>query len=187
MINIGVGRGAGVLNTLLQSHIVLEVPAIQLVTPSELGSRLPAGPNRFCMVMMPFVGQLEGQAALVFTCSGAARLVQAVTGQPAGPESIDTLEAGTVREVGNIVLNGVMGTVGNILGISLTYQVPGFRQGDTSLIQPPGKAGPYTAILANTRLRVEQLELEGDLVLLFAESSFTTMLQKIDDIILEEV
>jgi chemotaxis protein CheC len=187
MINIGVGRGAGVLNTLLQAHISLEIPAVHTITPSELPGILESGDPGLCLVTMPFAGPLEGEATMVFSCENAGKLVGVLTGHPKEPVSIDTLEAGTVSEVGNIVLNGVMGTVGNILGLCLTYQVPGFRQGDSSLLQQQRNEDGFRAVLANTRFRVEKLEMDGLLVLRFAERSFGLLLDRIDNLILEEV
>lgn len=186
MINIGVGRGAGVLNTLLQAHITLKIPAIQTVTPSELPKLLHLADDRLCLVNMAFSGPLEGEAILAFPCNNAGKLVGVLTGQKDLPRAIDTLEAGTVSEVGNIVLNGVMGTVGNILGLCLNYQVPTFRQGDLGMLQSSGCEGGYRAVLASAQFRVEQLEMEGSLILRFAESSFELLLGKIDNLILKE-
>jgi chemotaxis protein CheC len=36
LINIGIGRAAGVLNTMLHSHIRLRVPVVEIFSPSAL-------------------------------------------------------------------------------------------------------------------------------------------------------
>lgn len=186
MINIGVGCGAGVLNTLLQAHINLTAPDIRCVTPSELPLLGDFEAQKLCLVTMPFDGPLEGTATMVFPCSDACRLVGFLTGKEEEAAAIDTLEAGTISEVGNIVLNGVMGTISNILGLSLTYQVPTFRQGDSSLVHSVCRAPSFMALVAHTRFGVDGLEARGSLVLQVSEGCFERMLTLVDELLVKE-
>jgi chemotaxis protein CheC len=186
MINIGIGRGAGVLNTMLQSHISLQAPAVKMMTHSELPRLLDIEETKLCMVVMPFNGPLEGDSAMIFPFHGAERLVGCLTDRDVSSATMDTLEAGTLCEIGNIVLNGVMGTISNILGLNLIYQVPSFRQGEIGLVRPCPSKGSFVTLLARTCFEVEETRTEGFFTLFFEERSFVGLMERIDALIMEE-
>lgn len=187
MINIGMGCGAGVLNTLLQSHVKLAAPGLKCVTASEVPFLVELSARKHCLVSMPFSGPLEGTAAMIFPCADAFRLVGILTGCQDASEDVDTLEAGTISEIGNIVLNGVMGSISNLLGLSLTYQVPTFRQGDAQLVHSVCRGPDFTALVAHTSFGVDGLEAQGALVLQVTGSCFARMLTLVDELLLREV
>ena len=187
LINIGVGRGADVLNTLLQVPISLEVLDVNCLTSEEFPRELGEADKQLCIVVMPFNGPLEGDSVLVLPGTSAEELVSIITGKETRPGLIDTLEAGTLSEIGNIVLNGVMGTISNNLGLSLIYQVPGFRQGELNLVHSPDSGREFASVLAQTRFQVDGLTVEGFIVLLLKESSLARTLERCDALLREEV
>jgi chemotaxis protein CheC len=95
------------------------------------------------------------------------------------------VRVGTLSEVGNIVLNGVMGSIGNILKQHISYTIPTYIEDSIenlltldSNINPP----PNTILLVRIRFMIQQLQIEGDIILLFEVGSFTALLAAIDAI-----
>ena len=134
LVNIGVGRAAGVLNSMLETHISLRVPHLSIMTPDELSAELcREGGGTLSSVQLEFRGPFSGIAALVFPVDGAAKLVRVVADEDDPDEDFDSLRIGTLEEIGNIVINGVMGTFGNLVDGDLHYKVPNYM--DTSCDQ----------------------------------------------------
>ncbi len=183
LINIGVGRGADVLNTILNSHIQLCVPLVKLLTREELNSELEiVGGERLASVNMRFKGNISGYAKLLFPSESALKLVLALSGEEEGPVDLDSIRAGTLAEIGNIVLNSVMGSISNILNLNLHYAVPNYLEGPANNLFLPNEINPTTVtMLAKTRFMVAELKVEGDIVIFFEVGSFDHFLASLNN------
>ena len=182
LMNIGVGRSAGMLNEMIGSSIELIVPSIKVLKMSDLAAELGHSPEgTFSFVRLPFQGQLHGTAALVFPPDSAAQLVAVLTGEEPGTPDLDSVRAGTLSEVGNIVINGVMGSFGNILRIPLTYELPSYFEGlPEHLLQQQLSEPDPSMLLAHTRFAVRDLEIQGTILLVFEVRSFDALLAAVE-------
>lgn len=182
MINIGIGRGASVLNTMLRSHIRLQVPYVRVVSHTGLRDEIRAlGRSKLATVVLPFRGDFSGTAELVFPAESASKLVTAVTGDIQEDLDFDSVQAGTLCEVGNIVLNGVMGSISNLLQTPFSYVVPSYTEAHIDSLMAARNSEPGSAVLlARTRFTIEELEVEGDIVLFLGVGSLDRLLAAID-------
>ncbi len=185
LINIGVGRAAGMLNEMLQSHVDLQVPYIQIMSPSSIQEELGyLRPDRVSSVQLRFKGSFSGTASLVFPPDSAGKLVDVLTGEAFGGEDLDEIRVGTLTEVGNIVINGVMGSIGNILQEQIDYSVPTYLEGTVDhLFLSNDHAYDATILIAHTRFRIQEFQIEGNIILFFEVGSFDTLLAAIDVIL----
>lgn len=185
LVNVGVGKSAGMLNEMIEFRIQLQVPIIKLVTLSELqaelGTRL--GEEQLASVQLDFSGSFAGTAQLVFPTESAATLVAVLTGEAPGSPDLDALKIGTLTEVGNIVINGVMGSISNMLTQPLHYEVPAYIEEDINhLVGNKKPQQNIDILLAQARFNVEELQVQGDIILFFGVGSFETLLAAIEDV-----
>jgi chemotaxis protein CheC len=182
LINIGIGRGASVLNTMLRSHIRLQVPFVKVLSRAGFKDEMQSlGKSRLASVVLPFRGDFSGTAELVFPAESASKLVTAVSGENREDLDLDSLRAGTLCEVGNIVLNGVMGSISNLLQTPFSYVVPSYTETDIDGLMATRSSNPdSTVLLARTRFNIEELEVEGDIVLFLGVGSLDRLLAAID-------
>ncbi|MEM7349397.1 MAG: chemotaxis protein CheC [Acidobacteriota bacterium] len=182
LMNIGVGRSAGMLNEMIGSSIELIVPSVKILKISELTVELGGEPGGvYSFIRLPFQGPIHGTAALVFPPDSAAQLVAVLTGEEPGTADLDTVRAGTLSEVGNIVINGVMGSFGNILRLPLTYELPFYFEGlPEHLLQHQLAETDPEMLLAHTRFTVRDLEIQGTILLVFEVRSFDALLTAVD-------
>jgi chemotaxis protein CheC len=184
LINIGVGRAAGMLNDMLQSRVLLQVPYVKIFTPATLQAEIEAlGNEKLSTVRLTFKGPFSGIASLVFPPDSAGKLVDILTGEELGETDLDSIRIGTLTEVGNIILNGVMGSIGNVLEKHINYSVPTYLENNIEqLLLAENVNMDTTILLAHTRFSIEQLQIEGDIILLFEVGSFDALLEAIDAI-----
>ncbi len=183
LINIGVGRAAGSLHQMLHTHVSLKVPHVEIFSPSELkGNMLKEEiAERLTAVRMVFGGPFGGSASLVFPPDSATKLVDVVTGDERGRNDLDAIRVGALTEVGNIVLNGVMGSIGNIIKRRISYGLPVYMEDTLENLLTPQTAEPIdTILLARTHFKIEQFKIEGDIILLFEIGSFDALLAAIN-------
>lgn len=183
LINIGVGQAAGMLNEMIEFRINLQIPMIQLLSPEELQNALikRLGKDKLSTVKMNFTGSFAGTAELVFPTESAATLVALLTGEEMGSADLDSLKIGTLSEVGNIVINGVMGSISNVLNQPLHYAVPSYVEEGVDLLLPNNNPEAVdTVLLAQARFDIEELKVQGDIVLFFDLGSFDALLAAIN-------
>jgi chemotaxis protein CheC len=177
LINIGVGKAAGVLNTMLDTHVKLSVPSLRVVTPGELSAVLGSrGGDELSAVEMEFSGDFSGCAELVFGASEAGKLVDLITaGMGLADEDLDSIRAGTLCEVGNILINAVLGTMVNLVASEVSYTVPIFIQGSPDEVIAHVAAEAEVIIMVTSRFDIESLKIEGDILLFLSLSTFTRL------------
>ena len=73
-------------------------------------------------------------------------------------------------EIGNVVLNGVMGTIANILGLQFEFSVPCYLEETAENLFRHVKANSDNLLLfARTQFVHEDLDIEGDATLFSEE------------------
>lgn len=182
LINIGVGRAAGVLSQMIQCHIVLQVPFVKITSPEALIEEMGdlAG-DRLTAVKLGFKGSFTGTAALVFPSESASKLVTVLTSEESDSSDLDSLRVGTLSEVGNIVINGVMGSISNVLRQHIDYSLPAYLEDVVETMFAVNNHPPNSMVLlADTRFTIEQLHITGDIVLIFETGSFGALIEAIN-------
>lgn len=180
LINLGAGKGAEVLNSFLSSHVQLSVPELNLLTIDELheiflreGEKI----EQLSSVEMDFLGSIKGTVELIFLSEKASVLVDLITGEERVEHDFDEIKAATFSEVGNVVINAVLGTISNELSMELSFTIPKYIEGSREeLLSLLHVEGSSIVLVAHTRFRVEETELNGDIVIYFSLHSFDSFL-----------
>ena len=185
LINIGVGQAASMLNEMIEFPIKLQVPFLKLLSWEELQEKLKErlGIDHLSSVQLEFEGSFAGKAKLVFPTESAATLVSVLTGEEEDSLELNALKIGTLTEVGNIVMNGVMGSLCNMLETPVHYGVPTYTEEDIEdLVIVDNPELNLSILLAQTRFNIEALQVQGDIILFFNVGSFDTLLSIIDNL-----
>lgn len=182
LINIGVGRAAASLNEMVKLRVALDVPFIRILSPLQFKQEMAdLGDRNLASVKIGFYGPFCGSAALVLPPASASTLVGVLSGPDTGAAAAGAFDKETLREVGNIVVNGVLGSLGNILRHQITYSLPAYEEVTIKNLFFSEKIGNETVfLLVRTRFAVQEIEVEGNIVLLFTVGAFDAMLDAID-------
>ena len=188
LINIGVGRAAGALNDMVGAHVELRVPSVRLVSPVDIkeASRW-VDEQELATVRLGFSGEIQGTTELVFPADSASKLVALLTGEECGTPDLDSLRATALTEVGNILLNAVMGSITNVLQRHIRYELPTYsEETPEALVEAVRSQAEAAVLLAQTHFLVrqshssaEQDKIEGEVTLLFGMGSFEVLLERI--------
>lgn len=182
LITLGIGRSAEVLNLILNSHIELSAPSVRILDAMDLSQALDANEKRLSAVSMRYNGSMDGVAELIFNSSEAGKLVDCITGeQSCSDEGLDALRAGTLCEVGNVVINALMGAISNELALSLTYTVPSYLEGGVETLVAEAKLAQARAVLlAKTVFNVASLRIEGEIAVFMSLASLHYLEESLD-------
>lgn len=96
---------------------------------------------------------------------------------------MDTVRSGTLIEVGNIILNAIMGTVSNMLEYQLNFSQPEYtetRQLLKSVLYPDVKSSPGFVVLANASFMIKELEIKGNILIVFQLGSIGNLKMRLE-------
>lgn len=185
LVNLGVGRAAASLRDLAGEQVHLSVPNVVLVTRPHAIEILNEKGTALVGVHQVFEGDIVGRAFLMFPETNSVELVRAVTGGDLELEEIIELEQEALAETGNIVLNGCLSTIANLLQRRLRISLPEVLRGEGAAffsLPPPPLAGDvvmFVYIDFEMRLR----NIQGYLAMLMDMPSLAVLRELVRDFI----
>lgn len=184
-INIGAGHAAGALSELTESHVKLSIPAIKVVKLADLEKEDDSFTKEISSsVRINFKGFTDGTAALVFPPASTLKLVSLVSDEEFGTPDMDSVQAGILTEIGNIILNHILGAIGNIFQQHLEYNVANYVEGEIiKLIEPDDSTPDLVIMIIDTQFNLKDLEITGDVVIFFKLGSLTKFVEAVENVL----
>jgi chemotaxis protein CheC len=183
IINIGVGRAASALSQMTGSPISLEAPKIHASgTPEfdEIAGRL----DLECAIQQGFGGDLAGRCLLAFSKDNAFELARVVGGVDAHDTEMDEELSGVLEEIGNIVLNAVLGSISNVLVCQVSYNLPELctKREFSSIVSKcadDAQCESSISVIADAKITVANKDLSGSLLVLFETGDIKVLLSRL--------
>lgn len=178
LVNIGVSKAALSLREMVKEQVFLSVPTLQLLDRSSaIGLLRAKEDSRLIAVHQVFEGDITGRVLLIFPEAKSLELVRAVTGGDLSLEDIIELEHEALAETGNIILNGCLATIANMLQRSLKMSLPEILHGEGPEffeLAPPPAAGDVVMFLY-INFAMHQRDIEGYIVMLMDMPSLAAL------------
>ena len=177
VLNIGIGRAASSLSRMVETRVELRVPRIELIDLDE-DSSVNDSTSYNMSIVQGFDGKISGNAILGFPEESGKKLACLLNGQDSSSEISEFELAGVLTEVGNVVLNGVLGSLANLLNMPLQYQVPEFGLST----EPNGHFSKGTdetrsLLIADAEFCVNERNIHGAIVVGFQLGSLETLIE----------
>jgi chemotaxis protein CheC len=169
LLNIGVGKAAGALNQMIGKPIRLQIPYVRVGKISDLiNESSHSEQGALAAVRLPFTGSFSGSAFMLFPTESAEQLVAHLTGEANDSETINVMKEATLTEIGNILINGVMGSITNVLDQQLFYTVPTYLETTLGrLLDMDGGDSTEYMLWAQTKCTIEDFNTGGEVLLMF--------------------
>ncbi len=131
-LNIGVGWRQALLAKCFRLECNSSVPKIQMIDVVDfLSNKEFDDALNYATVTMPFSGNVSGRSSVVFYQESAAKLVNIlIPNSQDTSEELNDLTESTLTEVGNIIINAVMGQLSNLCNMQLSFSPPTFSESD---------------------------------------------------------
>ncbi len=130
LANIGVSRAAASLRKMVGQQVMLSVPSVEVVSQKTAGALVAEREgNNLVAVQQEFAGAFAGRAMLIFPQAKSLELIRAIVGPEVDAADAKDIEEEALAETGNVILNGCLATMANILHQSLTVSLPVVRRG----------------------------------------------------------
>lgn len=183
LINIGVGNSAAMLAQLTHAPIKLFVPDVRIIRLSDL-SKEPdlITKQQMASVYLEFSGEFSGRTALMIPQESAANLVNLILQDSYEAEELDAVMVDTLKEVANIIVNGVMGSISNVFSEHLTYSIPTYHLTSIlTIIEQSGWKDEKEIILANTMFQLQDSNIVGKIIMVLDIGALEILIDKIKE------
>jgi chemotaxis protein CheC len=135
LVNIGVSRAAASLRKMVNKQVILSVPSVEVVTRKSAASLIGQRESETLIaVQQQFEGPFSGRALLIFPESNGLSLIRAIVGDEMTEADLIEMEDEALAETGNVILNGCLGSMANMLQHTLKMSLPNVRRGDSALL-----------------------------------------------------
>ena len=167
--NISVGRASTALSRMIDGPVEISVPMGSLDPGDRVGGLLQAAlPGPLTAVVECLSGAFLGSAILLMPERSGVPLACAVLPPGVPKEDAAELEEEALGEIGNIVLNSCLSSMGNLLGVAIGTTLPQVLRGvGDDLLERcgVGLTAEAQAILFHVTFRTPPHDVEGTVVL----------------------
>jgi chemotaxis protein CheC len=184
--NMGVSRAANSLRQMVGEQVLLSVPAVKIVT-RQAASKLvePNNSKKLVAVQQTFDGPFAGKALLIFPEAQSLELVRAIVGDEHSLEDVIDLEQEALAETGNIILNGCLATIANVLQRTMRMSLPSIVRGDGATLFEAEGADPGGAFVLFLYIdfNIKKRDVHGFIALLMDLPSIAALKDIVHDFI----
>lgn len=185
-LNIGMGSAASSLSDMLGSPVNLSVPQLDFLDREKVVSVLnETGCDRVCGVSQQFQGSFSGESMLLFPVEKSLELVHLLLQDTVPIDGLTEFEEEALSEIGNIILNAVIGCLADLFGQEIGTGLPVFKQGSFNQVLSHNSEvqGDAPFLLLRVDFNVESNSIKGYVVFTLNLSSLDDLIQGLDEYI----
>jgi chemotaxis protein CheC len=180
--NLGVSRAANSLRQMVGEQVLLSVPAVKIVK-RQAASKLVERNNskRLVAVQQSFEGPFVGKALLIFPEAQSLELVRSIVGDGHSLEDLIDLEQEALAETGNIILNGCLATIANMLHRTMRMSLPSVVRGDGQALFGSGISGEQFVLFLYIDFNIKKHNVRGFIALIMDLPSIAALKEIVND------
>lgn len=186
LVNIGVSRAAASLRKMVGKQVLLSVPSVEVMSQDAAAALIGQRElDDLVAIRQEFAGALSGQALLIFPEDNSLELVRAIVGDEVELAEVTALKEEALAETGNVILNGCLGTIANMLNQSLQMSLPTVLYGDGKVLFDVGKdaASEGLVLFLYINFSVRDRNIRGYIAMIMDLPSLTVLKELLGDFI----
>src|ERR1700749_2053674 len=165
--NMAMGRAANSIRKMVGHQVLLSVPAVEILSKETAAQIVGAPDNRILVaVRQDFAGAFSGRALLIFPETSSLELMRAVVGRSLSVKDIVEFQDEALAEIGNVILNGWVATIANLLKRSLPMSLPIVLRGDGKRIFELEESAATFVLFLRIRFEINHFQMQGYIALL---------------------
>ncbi|MGO4528055.1 chemotaxis protein CheC [Paenibacillus sp. 2TAF8] len=191
LVNVYVGQAANMLSEIVDKHIVLNIPEVELISISEVDPEdrrynILFAEGHLFRSSLQFGYQFQGKAFLMFPAEQAKVLANMCLGEltenvDANDSRLMDTDLDVLQEISNVLLNAIIGEFGNFLEIKLEYVLPDIELLHVTRTDPQILLQNEVYILVlHTSFLLADTDVKGIIVIALSMDSISSLLDKIN-------
>lgn len=193
LFNISVGKSASVLSDIINKKILLDVPIVKILDvikeSDEFNNYVNQTLDGTLMVSsICFKEKLNGKANLIFPADKMRTFINLCLNMD-DIENCDEdimfndVDFDVIKEIGNIILNSLIGELANYLELEINYTLPEVKIFDKVDFKKTFDINNYThTLLLYITFNIDDMEIRGAIIMNLTLTSINEILDKINTI-----
>jgi chemotaxis protein CheC len=185
--NIGAAHAATSLSVMLGSAIEMNVPAINIIDLSQLGTIM--GEESAAMVVFEIQGEIAHGGYILFyiTQESAVRMTNTILGITEINRPLSEMDRSALLEIGNIMVSAFLDATAELLGIVILPSPPALtidmaHAAMQSLIAQMEEE-TNEVLLFSTELVCKEYKIDSDIILMPERSTLLRMIELLENMI----
>lgn len=169
-ISSALGTAIEYLSELISCEIEFTEPVNEAFPPLLLQNKLALmlKDQEISVAQLDFYGKFSGSAQMLLSTEAADALVLNFIEEECSPEEFTQSKADILAELGNVAINGAIGTLSNAFNYHVQYATPKYREGSTAeILGLLDLSYNSTIVLSRSHFQIKDLEVEGNFFLFF--------------------
>jgi chemotaxis protein CheC len=180
VFNLGVGQAAHALSQIADESVDLSVPRVAFMTRQDLALQMQAqGCERLCAVRQGFSGVFATDAVLMFPVDQSLLLVQMMVGGNIPLDQLGEMEKDALAEVGNILLNAIVGSMADMLHMQFEGSLPEVEQGTAGEVLGASDGNIDSVLNLEVDFEVAAREIRGFIAFMLDVKSVNYLKQRL--------
>ena len=181
--NIGAGNATTAIATMLNSKINMNVPKVELMDASKLGSAICPEDEIIVGIFLEVSQDITGSMMFLMKLDSAHYLADKLMGTYKKPdEPFDEMELSALKEIGNIITASYLTALSNMTNLKITPSIPyvSVDMAGAILSVPAIMFGQYgdNALLIETEFGDDTM-INGYFILMPEQDSYATILSSL--------
>ncbi|OPY56188.1 MAG: CheY-P phosphatase CheC [Pelotomaculum sp. PtaU1.Bin035] len=195
-LNVSIGQATYSLSEMANQKIQLTIPEIELTNIPSLSKKLKDGSfskmftGHIVSSSLAFGNEFNGKAKLVFPVNKGKILVNFFVGEEVSPENgydqdnFSDTDIDALKEIGNIILNTIVGGFANLLDKQIIYSLP-----EVDFSYYPGQEPElifdvgHNILLIHTTFSLVKAKVEGAIFIILTMESISNLIGKINEML----
>ncbi|MEQ8662032.1 MAG: hypothetical protein RLW62_14545 [Gammaproteobacteria bacterium] len=178
VLNIAMGQAAAALSAMARTEVLMSIPSLEVLDASDyVGQFAERDDCMLVTVSKAFVGACSGDGTLIFFIEHSMNLVRAILHEECSAEEDAGLEQEVMTEVGSVLLNCCLRTIGTVLGEPFHTSLPRFARGLPAALLPACMSpGDGRALVARIDFALRNEDVAGHLALTLSDAALRGLL-----------
>jgi chemotaxis protein CheC len=179
--NVGTGNAATALSKMINKKVAMIIPNTEFVPIKKFAQQVGGEETIVTSVYLQIIGDVSGEALLMFPKEDSIRMVDMMMGQAPGTSKIiDEMGQSAINELANIFVGAYLNSLADLLKLRIMPNIPHFTIDMTQavmdfiLIKISNYADNVLSI--KTDIKIEEVEVAGTFILVFDVESLTKIL-----------
>jgi len=182
MFNLGVGKAAASLSSMVKQEIKLSVPQIEFLFIKELAEKLGSD-TTICSVSQTLSGPFSAQSMLLFPEENSLEIVRQMLGTDLPEETIHELQQEAFSEIGNIVLNACIASFAEVFDGEFKIDLPVFEISKPLYLLNIPNNESEAALFIRIDLTLSSSEITGNMAFLMGSQSLEKLKEALKQIL----
>lgn len=192
LFNISIGKAASLLSDIINRKVLLNVPDIKIINVEDITDDFESYFKRILkgalmVSSVSFDGKLNGYANLIFPAEKMRNFINLCLNNEEQVSISDMnftdMDFDVIKEIGNIILNSVVGEVGNSLSMDLSYTLPKVKVYDSiDFYTDIDTKGYHYMLLLYITFVIDNTEIKGAVIIDFTVKSLDEFMKRIDEL-----